>query len=677
MTDFATQLPPPPQSDHRDEITVGKTLALTASGQEVRVFTMTLGGETIELLPLRNWSQLDVYKWRARGKLPGTPAGLEITFDHVKVSGGTVSLSEPEGTAKLQKLLNEWLALETGAFKSAQQKAHAKPASVEQETRAPPENLIPHFQVEVDKEGHVHIYCRQGKETLATIGLNLPGFTSLFNEGLMHKPHALKVGALHDWVEIDGEFFSFEKGNNDAAKLETALNERYLFTTARGQGKDVVVFTNAASSTGFDIQFAAKVGGVTERRRRPLNEEALELLQSPDKCGLLPKDVVIKLSRPHLIFKHKTPDGGERYLDEGPDSIVTVVGDEGETTIVDLSQPVNYLRLSAVVLTAVFNHPAINQHSRLAPQPTSPSDPPKPAQVPKPQPAATPPRAQLDGPIGVRPSSGAAGQEQGCFGPQSGAVEQARPAAPEDGRTPLQPRGSVVLSSCAVPSPEPTQPLIPKLGVATPIAPPATVIRPLPNLWLQAILERPAARHDWFACLVYTRMAEHFGNSLEGYFGPFPCWACSLGDVEEISDPAFRGVFLTQKGGLGYLNHGHVARFRNEVAFIGTLESAIEVIGVDLLAVGADAQQRVVFIVTEGYRAKFGLPEQTVAEELARLRNYGALVLSTTEVLQSPDPIEVVWTVPAQQEKPDDPQAVENLRPVSTAANSVPAKDQD
>ena len=177
--------------------------------------------------------------------------------------------------------------------------------------------------MEVDKEGQVHIHCLQGKETLATIGLNLPGFNSLINQGLMHKPHALQVGALHDWVELDGEFFSFEKGNNDAGKLEKALNDRYLSTAALGQGKEVVVFTNAASPTGFDIQFAARVGGVIDHRRRPLNEESLGLLQAPEKCGLLPKDLVIKLSPPSLIFKRKTPDGGERYLDEGPENIVT------------------------------------------------------------------------------------------------------------------------------------------------------------------------------------------------------------------------------------------------------------------------------------------------------------------------------------------------------------------
>jgi len=48
----------------------------------------------------------------------------------------------------------------------------------------------------VDTKGQVHVNCRLGKETLASIGLNLPGFNSLINQGLMHKPHSLKVGAL-------------------------------------------------------------------------------------------------------------------------------------------------------------------------------------------------------------------------------------------------------------------------------------------------------------------------------------------------------------------------------------------------------------------------------------------------------------------------------------------------
>ena len=42
--------------------------------------------------------------------------------------------------------------------------------------------------------------------------------------------------------------------------------------------------------------------------------------------------------------------------------------------------------------------------------------------------------------------------------------------------------------------------------------------------------------------------------------------------------------------------------------------------------------------------------------------------MSVKEVLQSPEPLEVVWTVPAEQEDPNEPQAVESLRPGSATA---------
>ena len=143
MSDFETRTPASSQSGQREEITVGRTSVLTGSGEEAEVFTMTLGGETIDLLPLRNWSQLDVYKWRARGKVPGTPAGLEITFDHVKVAGETVSTKDPEGTAKLRKLLNEWLALGRGTQELALQKAHPKQTPVEQAAPVRPRDSRP------------------------------------------------------------------------------------------------------------------------------------------------------------------------------------------------------------------------------------------------------------------------------------------------------------------------------------------------------------------------------------------------------------------------------------------------------------------------------------------------------------------------------------------------------
>jgi len=367
-----------------------------------------------------------------------------------------------------------------------------------------------------------------------------------------------------------------------------------------------------------------------------LNEESLVLLQDPEKCGLLPKDLVIKLSRPNLIFKRKTPDGGERYLNARPENVVTVIGDEGEVTVIELFKPVNYLHLSAVELTAVFNHPAINQHSKAAPQPSRPDGQPGQAQVPAPPPAAPQPAA---------PSITA-----------SASIIETKPVAvPAPEPEASQPT-------------EPARPVILKLVGGGPAAQAAQKIRPLPNAWLQPILARRPIQHDWFASLAYSKMAEHFGNSCEGYFGPIPCWACSLREVEDISDLGFTGIFLTQKGGLGYVSRGHLARFRNEVAFIGTLESAIEGIGVSLVATATDSEQRIAFVVTEGYRTKFGMPEQTVVEELACLKTYGALVMSVSEVLHSLEPLEVVWTVPGEQEDPNELQAVESLRPGSAGA---------
>lgn len=628
MGEVDSGVSPSPAAAQAQDVAVGKTAVATGSGEAAEVFTMAIGGETITLLPHRNWSQLDVYKWRARGKIPGTPAGLEITTDHVKVAGQSVSTRDPQGAARLQKVLNEWLAFERGNLTLAQRRAPTKGLTREQETAGQAEGLRPRFRVEVDQEGQVHIKCLKGRETLAMIGLNLPGFHSLVNQGLMHKPHAMKVGALHDWVELDGEFFSFEKGTNDAAKLETALNERYACAAEIGQGKEVVILPNAASSTGFDIQFAARVGGALDRRRRPLNDESLALLQDRDKCGLLPRELVIKLSPPNLIFKLKTPDGGERYLEEGPEQVVTITGEEGEVKLVDLSRPVNYLRLTALELTAVFNHPAINQHSRASgssasASPASQTGPPVPPTV-----AAEPPA-----PVPVAPPP--------------------PPPRPPDPPKP-QPESS--------PLPERRTFVAPKRGGDLP-TPLDLVIRPLPNLWLEAVLRRPVLGEEWVTCLLYRIMAEHFGNSAEGYFGPIPCWACSLGEVEDICDPGFRGLFLTKKGWLGYLSQSHLTRFHHEVAFLGTIESAIEGIGVSLLATGRDARGRIVFIVAENYRAQFGVPAEVVAAELTRLRQHGALVMSVPEVLQSPDAMELVWMVPAEQQDPADPQAVEIPRP--------------
>jgi hypothetical protein len=633
------------------------------------VFTMRLGTETIELLPLKTWAQLDVHKWRVQGKLPGTPAGLEITSDHVKISGETVAINDPAGCAKLERLLAEWLALERETQLSIRRARQFQAAAPE--TSEPAEQGRLHFQVELDKRGQVHIRCLQGKEELALIGLTPAGFNSLFSQGFMARPRRLNVGALHDWVELDGVLCSFERSNDDSPELQNLLNEKYVPSSSLGQGKDVVVYANAASSTGFDVQFPVSVGGIVDHRRRPLNEDTLLLLQDPEKSGLLHRDLIIKLARPNLIFKLKTPDGGERYLDSDPGTTVHVAVDGGVERLIDLSQPVNCLRLSAVELTAVFNHPAIHRHSRRKTSGNGPTT--------RPQPAAVAPAASTEATKAqaVRPES---------------APSKIVGAKVASAINPPQPRASAeapVASSTTTPKRQGTAPAIgaavaavnapqpAKSARATAEAGPVNAVRPaieqpqvalprrMPNLWLKDVLAQPPLRHDWFACLVYRKLAERVGNSTEGRFGPSRCWYATLGPATDLEHPRFVGVFLTEKGGLGILTHSREARFHNGVAFIGPKDNLLEGIDVKLLGVGTDAQERLVFAVADAYRSKFGVPESVVTEELTHLKIQGARILGVAELLDDSEPIEVLWTAPEQQANPADPQAVESGRGVT------------
>ena len=98
---------------------------------------------------------------------------------------------------------------------------------------------------------------------------------------------------------------------------------------------------------------------------------------------------------------------------------------------------------------------------------------------------------------------------------------------------------------------------------------------------------------------------------------------------------------------------------------LGAGESAVKALDVRLVALGLDSAEQLVFAVSDGYRAKFGLPEASVSARLASLQEHSILLLSVTEILNSSDPIKVAWTVPAAQEKPAEPQALESLQPGS------------
>ena len=474
-----------------------------------------------------------------------------------------------------------------------------------------------HFHVELDLRGQVHVHCLEGKKSLATVGFTVAGFNSLQEQGLMRKPGALAIGALHDWVEIDGELCSFEKGRNEAARLEQLLNERYLPEANLGLRKSVVFFHNVASATGFDIQYPCRVEGTLASHRYHLSQESLDLLQDPDHCGLLHKEIMVKLMPPNLVFKRKTLDGGEQYLLRSPDNEVELTDVYGSGKTLPLSEPLNLMHLTPAELTAIFNHPVINRFAKASTVTTSAS-----ASEPRLQPAATNPFSQSES-----------------------KTVRATPAA-------------------MPPKHEFTQKIAPAGFPATPAASrPEAPQGALPNLWLKEILARPALRPDWFARLAYSKMATHFGNSSEGKFGPVTCWFVCLGEADHIEDSKFKGIFLSEKGSLGFFGEGQIARFSNRVAFIGTRQETHEGIQVNLVAVGLDAHERLVLIVSNDYRDKFGIPEVTLSEVMNRLKEQGAVILSIAETLASHEPLKVVWTVPAEQPDPNDPQVVESTEP--------------
>jgi len=342
-------------------IHIGKTLVAGKEGPN-EIFTMTLGEEKIQLLPLKTWSQLDLFKWRVRGILPGTPVGLDITLDHIKIACETVSTTDPEACEKLEKAFNEWLILERQSLEITKLKAQAP--KLEDPVRSEEDEL--HYHLEMDNAGKPRLRCLEGKHTVKIVAVNQQGFNALIEERLLRKPRTLKVGALHDWVELDGELFRFQEGTDWAAQLEQVLNQRYAPTAQPGEKPDVSVFRNPASPTGFDIQFPANPNGIAENRKYHLNQESVDLLADPQRCRVLRKGIIAKLTAPTLIFKQKTTDGGERSLDSGGENIVRVRNVDGDPKEIDLGQPVDLLHLDAHELAAVFNHPAINRRARLA-----------------------------------------------------------------------------------------------------------------------------------------------------------------------------------------------------------------------------------------------------------------------------------------------------------------------
>jgi hypothetical protein len=242
--------------------------------------------------------------------------------------------------------------------------AKAQGARIEAPT-APPDEEGVRFELELGNP-QPKLKCIEGNQVVKTVALNVAGLNALVEEGFLRKPNALKVGALHNWVELEGELFRFKEDPKAAHELETTLNERFRALGLPDAPPDVVVSANPASPSGFDLQFPAAPLGVVENRKRHLNEETVQLLQDPERCRVLRAGITARFAPPDLIFKVKTTGGGERPLDPGPGSTVSELGSDGRGKAIDLSRPLSLLDLGEAELNAVFNHPAVNRRARLA-----------------------------------------------------------------------------------------------------------------------------------------------------------------------------------------------------------------------------------------------------------------------------------------------------------------------
>ena len=95
-------------SARKGEIQVGKTVAIMSTGassSHIEIFTLTLDGETTQLIPGTKWNQMDQHKWTARGKLPAAPIGLDVTLEFEP------SVWETSGLYLMASVVDRFLAL--------------------------------------------------------------------------------------------------------------------------------------------------------------------------------------------------------------------------------------------------------------------------------------------------------------------------------------------------------------------------------------------------------------------------------------------------------------------------------------------------------------------------------------------------------------------------------------
>jgi hypothetical protein len=288
-----------------------------------QAYTLSYGNETVILEPGKPWHKVDAFKWITRGLIE-EPQSLHVFGNGtVEINAERIALDDPDGITKLESEINKHHPPSIAHHPPAISSVHfANDPNTPGKVR---------FKVKLDHLGHLMIECVRGSERLET---GLRGLNGLVQGGFMLPPQNLHVDPLQRAVEIDG--VRFDCTQIGACQLQNTLNTQYAPEIQPEDRHLIQVKENAASATGFDIEFIAIHAGGRLEVKGHLSQERLNLLQDPTRCDLLRHGIILRLSPPYLLVRRRQPDGGEERIPE--------------------IQDLHYLRVTAADLQQVLNH---------------------------------------------------------------------------------------------------------------------------------------------------------------------------------------------------------------------------------------------------------------------------------------------------------------------------------
>jgi hypothetical protein len=293
-----------------------------------KAYTLRYGDETVSFEPGKPWHKIDTFKWTTRGLIE-EPQSLHVFSNGaVEINSERIPLDDPEGITRLE--------LEINKHHPPSIAHHPHNISRASADSDPGASSKVRFKVRLDHLGHLMIEALRGSEHIET---GLRGLNNLVDSGFILPPQTLHVDPLQRAVEIDGT--RFECTEVGARQLQETLNTRYAPELQPEDRHLILVKENAASATGFDIEFIAIHAGGRLTVKGHLSQERLNLLQDSARCDLLRHGIILRLSPPYLLVRRRLPNGGEERIPEIAD--------------------IHYLRTSAAELQQLLNHSLVRR----------------------------------------------------------------------------------------------------------------------------------------------------------------------------------------------------------------------------------------------------------------------------------------------------------------------------